>query len=678
MKRLSIFVLMLLLLFISACSSEDKETLNDRFQSYTKLWENQKFDDMYQMLTSDAKKKYPTEEYIDRYKKIYHDLNISNLKISFQKLDDDELKSIRNEGEATIPFTVKMDSIAGPISFSYKATFIEQGDDDEKEWSLQWDPGFIFPDLKDGGQIGLDTIEPTRGEILDRNRMPLALNDDVWEIGIVPEKLGDNATNNKKKIASLLNISVESIDKKLNASWVEPDHFIPLKIVPKTDDSLLNQLWSIPGVLGNGVKGRVYPSGKAAAHLVGYVGNVTSEDLEKSKGYKENDVIGKSGIEKLYEKQLKGEPGAKIYIKKENQDENDEDDEIVLADKPVKNGETIQLTIDINIQEKAFNQYDGDAGTAAVMDPKTGETLALVSSPSFDPNEMVYGITQSKWDELQNDPNKPMVNRFAATYAPGSSLKPITSAIGLKNGSIKPNEGIEINGLTWSNGKGWGDYKVRRVSSSSKPVDLTDALVRSDNIYFAMQAVKMGSKAYTSGLKDFGIGEDFNYTYPIKASSISSTGSIDNEVLLANTSYGQGEIELSSLHLASAYTIFLNKGNMIKPTLLLSEEKSQIWKKDLLSSDDISLMQQALRKVVTNGSAKKAQNAPFEISGKTGTAELKLSAGESGAENGWFVAYPTKDQDLLIAMMVEHTEDRGGSSYTVEKVTNLMKSIKKK
>src|SRR5699024_311919 len=202
-----------------------------------------------------------------------------------------------------------------------------------------------------------------------------------------------------------------------------------------------------------------------------------------------------------------------------------------------------------------------------------------------------------------------------------------------------------------------------------------NVLIRSYNIYLAMKAVEMGSDAYIDGLKEFGLGEDFPYKYPISPSTISTEGTIENEVLLANTSYGQGEIQFSSLHMALSYTPFLNEGNLLKPTLLLDEKKGQVWRENIISAEQATLMQDILRDVVTEGTAKKAQIEDFPISGKTGTAELKLS-GESGKENGWFVGYPTDDQDILIAMMIENTESKGGSSYTVEKVTDALIQIK--
>ena len=662
----------ILIVFLGACSAKDEATPNERFDTFVKQWNELKFEKMYDMFASEAKNTYAKEDSIDRYGKIYEDLNISDLKINFEKLNEEDLEAAMDSGEATIPFTAEMESLAGPITFDYEATLIQEGEKDDKNWFVEWDPGFLFPEIKDGGEISVKPESPERGDILDRNQMPLAINDTVYEIGVVPEKLGDNPKQAKKKIADLLQLSTEQIDSAIDADWVEPDLFVPLKKVPKTNESLLDKLWKVDGVTGKEATGRIYPEDKAAAQLVGYVGQINAEELEKQDPgmYSANDIIGKRGLEQLYEKELKGEPGAKIIVSKD-------DDEIVLAEKPVKDGENITVTIDVNIQEKIYKSYDGDTGTAAAIDPKSGETLALVSSPSFDPNEILYGTTPNMWEKLQDDEKQPLLNRFKATFAPGSALKPITAAIGLENGTIKPDEGIKINGLTWSNGKGWGDYKVRRVSESSDPVDLYDALIRSDNIYFAMQAVNMGSDAFVSGMEHFGFGEKLPYEYPITASNVSSDGKISDEVLLANSSYGQGQLEMSSLHLALAYTPFLNDGNMVKPTLLTSEKTGEIWQKDLISSENADIIKKALKDVVEKGTAKKAKKDDLSISGKTGTAELKLTGGESGKENGWFVGYPTDDQDILIAMMVEGTEDKGGSTYTAKKVTDILVKLKK-
>ncbi|MEN1967337.1 penicillin-binding transpeptidase domain-containing protein [Lentibacillus sp. N15] len=687
MKKIMMIVSIFLFFFLLSACSDKGASPQDRLDTYVKQWNDQNFSKMYDMLSDKSTKNYPTDQFVDRYKKIYQDLGVSDLKVSYKKLDEDKLEDAKDNGKATFPITVKMNTIAGPISFDYKASLIkeaENDDDDKENWFVQWDPGYIFPEIKDGGKLNIQTEQPKRGEILDRNKMPLALNDTVHEIGVIPGKLGDNPEQMKEKIAGLLDMSVDKLDAKLTADWVEPDLYVPLKEIPNSKEDTLNQLLQLEPVMTRDVTGRVYPSGKATAHLVGYVGKITAEELKKQDPgeYTDNDMIGKRGLEQLYEKRLKGEPGVTINVTYENDEDSATNDDVVLAEKSVKDGENIQTTIDIDIQEKIYKSYDGAAGTAAAIDPKTGETRALVSSPAFDPNDFLYGISESDLKKMQDDPAQPLLNRFSATFAPGSVMKPISAAVGLKAGSIVPGEGVEINGLEWSNGKGWGDYKVHRVSESNGPVDLTDALVRSDNIYFAMKAVDMGNETFAKGLKQFGFGKDFPFEYPIKKSTISSSGKFDDEVLLANTSYGQGQIQISPLHLAAAYTTFLNDGNMLKPVLLADEETSQVWKKELISSDQAKVIRDALRKVVTapRGTAKAANTSDLAISGKTGTAELKKSADEkSGQENGWFVGYPTDDKDILIAMMMEQTQDKeGGSGIVVKKVTKLLKDLHKK
>lgn len=674
MRKITLLLLTIILFItMAACSEDDKVTPNETFETYVEHWHEQDFQKMYHMLSENSLSTYETEDFIDRYQKIYEDLDITDLNITYTALSDEKLKQAFEDGEANLPFTVEMESLAGPITFDYEVTLTEHNEEDDEayNWFIEWNPGFIFPEIKDGGKISIETTTPVRGEILDRNDMPLALNDLVYEIGIVPENLGDQSENTKKKIAQLLNMSVDSIDTKLNENWVKPDLFVPIKTVPKTKEDILNQLLELDGVTRREVTGRVYPSAEAAAHLVGYIGQITAEELEdKDPGvYGPNDMIGKRGLEQIFEEQLKGDKGVKITIA------NEGEEDVILAETPMKNGEDISLTIDANIQDKVFDSYEDQAGTATVLDPKTGETLALVSSPSFDPNEFLYGISQSQWDQLSDDPQTPLLNRFSATYAPGSVIKPITAAIGLENGAITPDEGLEIKGLTWSNGKGWGDYQVKRVSESSKPVDLSDALIRSDNIYFSMKAVDMGASKLISGLEKFGLGEKLPFKYPITNSTISSSGKLSGEVEVANTSYGQAEVELSALHLATTYTTFLNEGNMLKPTLLLNEETGQIWHEELLTPDQALLMQDILRDVVTKGTAKVANLEELAISGKTGTAELKHSKDSKGNENGWFIGYTTDKQDLLIAMMVEKTDEIGSSSWATKKVSDILLSI---
>ncbi|WP_058306672.1 penicillin-binding transpeptidase domain-containing protein [Gracilibacillus massiliensis] len=675
MKRIILLLLASIAVMLTACQEDEEQVMpEDRLQEYVDYWNEQDFDSMYEMVEEAEK------ETFDRYPKIYGDIEVSELAVDFEipeTGEDEEEVDIEEIEQQTFPLQVSMETVAGPISFETEIEMVKTIETVEEEeqidWLVNWHQGLIFPELEDGGEVGMSTISPSRGQIYDRNRRGLAVNESVYEFGVEPQLFTEGQEEEEKEaIAEVLNISVDDIDSAMNAGWVEPHLFVPLKVVPSLNGDLEEALASLAPLKYQTPTGRIYPLGEAAAHLVGYIAPITAEKLEEvdSEIYSESDMIGYRGLEELFEEELRGEEGVEIYIEKENQDP------ITLAEKEVKNGDNINLTIDASVQESIFHSLGDDAGVASAIDPTTGETLALVSSPSFDPNAFVYGLSGDQWNEWQEDPKNPLLNRFTATFAPGSAFKPITSAIGVENGSIDPNEGLTINGLTWQK-EGWGDYSVRRVSESSGPVDLKDALVRSDNIYFAQQALEMGEESFIEGLKQFGLGEEFSFTYPIEDSSISSDGSLSSEVLLADTSYGQGQIEMSALQLATSYSVFLNNGNLVQPTLLLDEEKGQSWKEGLLSEENSNIIQDALRGVVTDGTGSGANVDGLGVSGKTGTAELKQTLEEEGAaENGWFVGYP-EDSSIIISMMVENIEDKSnGSGYVAEKVGNVLSEIK--
>lgn len=665
---LTLCIIMFTTLLLSACSG-DEATPEERLQLYIDHWSKNSFDEMYKMDTTESKKKYPEEKMAKRYEKIYKELDIKNLKINYNKPDDKKLKEEMEKDNATFPITVKMDSASGPISFKTDVKMKRQENQDGKtNWYVNWNPGLLFPQLKNGGSVTLQTIAASRGEIVDRDDIPLALNGKALRIGVVPEQFGEDS-DKKQKLASLLGITVSDIDKELSQGWVKPNLFVPLKVIPE-NAAALEELPSITGVTYEETKTRTYPAGPAAAHLIGYIGKINAEELkEQGDSYNTGDMIGKRGLEKQYEEKLRGKEGSKIVAVDSNKEET------VLAKNEAKDGENIKLTINSSLQEKIYKSYSGDAGTTAAVDPKTGETLALVSSPAFNPEEFVTGISSSKLKALEDDPKQPLINRFNLTYAPGSSIKPISAMIGLENGSIKPNEGMTIEGLEWGK-KGWSGYKVRRVTGSGgKPVDVTDALVRSDNIFFARKGIEMGIKKFEDGLKSFGFEEEVPFAYPIKKSQISNSGKFDDEVLLANSIYGQGELQMSALHMALAYAPIINEGIMPKPALLSTDEKGKVWHDNLVSKENADVLQKALRKVVTDGTAKAAKDAKVALAGKTGTAELKKSQNTSGHENSWFAAYPSKNKDIVIAMMVEKAEGRG--HIVVERVASILSSAKK-
>ncbi|MDR4949993.1 penicillin-binding transpeptidase domain-containing protein [Neobacillus cucumis] len=660
LKKLVGFLLLLVMIALVGCSKEP--TSEERFSDYVALWNQQKFAKMYDYLSSDAKKQISKEQFTSRYQKIYKDLQITDLKIGFKK---------PKKEQDHYTFTASMNSIAGRIKFSQQAKMQEEKQDDNKNWYVDWNTEFIFPKLKEGDTIGVSMTAPTRGEILDRNGTGLAVNGQVYEVGVVAGKLDAPVL---AQLASLLKMTPEQITKAVGASWVQTGQFVPLAKVSMNDQERIKQLVALEPVQTRKVNARVYPYGQVAAQLVGYVGAITADELEKlkDKGYTSHDVIGKRGLEQVLDEQLRGTSGVKIVINKKAEGAAD----VVLAEKPVVDGKDVKLTIDAELQKLVYGELNGESGTAAAMNPVTGETLALVSSPSFDPNQAVLGFSADEWKALQDNPGNPLATRFKLDYAPGSVMKPLTAAVGLEGGAIVPSEAVPVIGKQWQKDKSWGNYFVTRVHAGTDPVNLEKALVYSDNIYFAQAALRIGKDKFVDGLKKFGFEEDLGYPFPLEKSV---TGTMGSEIALADSGYGQGQVEMSIVHLLAAYTPFVNgDGNVRKPILLADEQQGQVGKQAAVSAENAGVIAADLRKVVSDpgGTAHAADMAGIPLAGKTGTAEIKQKQGVIGTENGWFIAYNTGSPRMLVAMMVENVQKRGGSQVPVKKVKNVFEKWK--
>ncbi|MCG3089784.1 penicillin-binding transpeptidase domain-containing protein [Sporosarcina cyprini] len=670
-NRLLILIGFCFIFILAGC--EKKPTPVERLEAYVDHWNKHDFKQMYnQFLTNETKQEFDTANFIDRQEKLIKDLSIDDLEITYTKPDQETEWDPKEP--ATFTIQVKMNTLAGPVSFEKKLVFIHETQDEEENWYAKWDPSFIFPELDVKDTVGIATIESKRGEILDRNDQPIAINGKGFEVGIVPGKF-DHAR--KAEFAKSVGVTPEYIDKQLNQSWVKPDYFVPIAKMARTDANLLDSLIAIPGVTYQKTPMREYPYGEALAHLSGYIGKITAEQLEKKKdqGYKESDLIGRQGLERLLEDRLRGQDGIRIYIKKPDVGA----EPVVIAEKPATDGETIHVTIDAELQKLIYDSMKGEPGTSAAVNPKTGETLALVSSPSFDPAHFMLGMSGERYKQLSEDPLQPLFNRFAAAYAPGSTMKPITAAIGMKAGTLNPTEGIVINGRTWQKDASWGNYKVSRLHPEApNPMDLKKALIYSDNIYFAQQALKMGRQTFIDGVHEYGFGEQLPFALNLSASQISNDGKITSEGQLADSSFGQGQMLTNILHLASMYEAFLTDGVIYKPTLFTEEEKGQVWKKDVLSADHAAVMRSNLRSVVVDGFAQAANLPDIPLAGKTGTAELKSTGEGRGQENGFFVTYNSENPTLLLAMMIEHVEDNNGSGYVAVMAAEVFKAYQAK
>lgn len=640
----------------------------------------QEYEEMYQMVDVEESGGISLEDFRQRNSSIYEGIEIQNIALKVLESDTEQL-SVRYE--------MSFDTAAGPVSFENEAYFTEG----EKGYRLIWTDGLIFPELESEDKVRVTTYPAERGQILDRNGNLLAGPGTAVSVGIVPGKLEDRDAS-ISRAAELLEMDVETVEAKLSEGWVTEESFVPLRSLSKIQEveamavdlreetrkewERQQQLLEIPGILISDTEVRSYPLAEAASHLIGYVQAVTAEDLEEheGEGYHTGSVIGRSGMESLYETELKGEDGCAIRIL-----DSEGNVKRSVASKKQIDGETIRLTIDADLQKKLYEQFREDPGCSVAMNPVTGEVLALVSTPSYDNNDFILGMTDAAWTSLNEDEDRPLYNRFRQTWCPGSTFKPIIAGIGLKTGTLDPDEDFGNEGLSWQKGAAWGSYFVTTLHAY-EPVVLKNALIYSDNIYFAKAALKIGAENLAVSLDDLGFNQEIPFEIRMTQSQYSNTDGIETEIQLADSGYGQGQILVNPLHLACLYTAFSNQGDVIQPYLRYSDEPhKEVWISQAFTPEQTDRILDGLKGVVNDphGTGYRAHRNDMVLAGKTGTAELKASKEDTeGTEIGWFAAFPADpdtEQPVLIVSMVENVKHLGGSGYVVQKDSLVLDSL---
>ena len=680
---------------------------------YYDFLRNKEYDKMYDLVDTSLSK----DEFTSRVKNIYEGIEIQDIKISIigntyienqnilnesnnlnnnennntltiERNGDNSVNQVIQENQteqlASVTYNVNAKCVAGELKFTRTSEIIKK----DGKVKIKWSSEDIYPDLQDNEKIRVRSVDAKRGAILDRNGYSLAKDSEAYLAKLVVDKV-DSTTDynnlskltgvdvntlksevNKKKadknsqnggnnnIKNEANNNANNDNQKENQGDSTSDGYIKLKKFSKDDQDLKNKLLKIKGVLIVDTKTREYPRGEAFSALIGYV--------------QDND--GKAGVEKQFNDRLKAKDGCEIYI----EDSNGKIKKTIAKTNP-EDGEDIKLTIDAMTQEKIYSKFKDDKSTAVNINYKTGEILALVSTPSYDNNLFSLGMTADEWNKLQNDEKAPMYPRFLATYVPGSSIKPIVAAIGLETNSLKPDDDFGNYGLKWQKDKKWKDFYITTLNENrgeNTTNNLRNALIYSDNIYFAQAALKIGKENLCNGFNKFGFNENVDFIQNIQTSEY---GEISNEKDLASTGYGQAKLLVNPILMASIYSCFANDGNMIKPYIEFEKNdknKVKIYKSNVINSENANIIEDDLIQVVKDGTGKDANIAGKTIAGKTGTAEIKASKNDkTGTEIGWFDAFD-EDGNLIISM-VENVENRGGSNYVVKKVAQIFDTMVK-
>ena len=349
---------------------KDRTTPEEVLLKYMGYIEEQNYTAMYQLIDVEASGQISEEDFVKCNSAIYEGIEVQNMAITILSWDMEAPSGYTfmpsgNKEENVVQYQTDFDTVAGEISFENEAYFLKI----EDTYKLVWMDSLIYPGLSERDKVRVSVTQAKRGEILDRNGCVLAGKGTASSVGIVPGRL-ENQDDSLRQIADLLGMKPEEIE----LMSLEPDEET-LKEYERQQ-----RLLEIPGVMISDTEVRSYPLKDAAAHLVGYVQNVTAEDLEKhaGDGYTANSVIGRSGAEGLFEKELRGQNGCRIYIVDSDGNEKEE-----LACRIVENGKDIKLTIDAELQKALYEQFQSDKSCSVAMNPYTGEVLALVSTPSF-------------------------------------------------------------------------------------------------------------------------------------------------------------------------------------------------------------------------------------------------------------------------------------------------------
>lgn len=413
---------------------------------------------------------------------------------------------------------------------------------------------------------------------------------------------------------------------------------------------------------------------------MGYVREITEKELEENagKGYNHSSLIGKVGLEKAFEEKLRGLNGYEVYIvdKKGNKKKT-------IITRGVKNGDDIKLTIDIELQKYVNKEFKDDESATVILNPKTGEVLAMCSTPLYNSNDFILGMTDQKWNEITNDKREPLYNRCEKSWVPGSSFKPIVGAIGLDTKTITEDEDFGTSGKKWQKDSSWGTYNVTTVKTYNGPANLRNALIYSDNIYFAKLSLKIGKDKLKNNLNKIGFDQAIDFPISMTSSKFLSGDKFESEVQLADTGYGQGKVLINPIHMSAMYTAFVNEGNMIKPYIEYKEDVSQpeFYIKNAFSKETANAIKEDLVQVIEDegGTAHNVQMENVRLAGKTGTAEIKNSQEDTeGSEIGWFctfVADENSEKQILIVSMVEDINQKNKSNYVTSKVKSILKKM---
>ena len=532
---------------------------------------------------------------------------------------------------------------------------------------LQVYDGELYARLAEGNRIRIIPAEAARGTFYDRNGELLVTNRPGFAVSLLPltEPVSPEVI---ARVSKLIHVPIAEIQQKIDTHVGFDPIRIKTDVLPDIVTLIEEQKDDYPGVVIEVLPIRDYIYGEYAAHVFGYVSEINEEELErrKNEGYKSGYIIGKFGLERIYDKEVRGVNGGdQVEV-----DVSGRPVQLLGRQSPVP-GNDLVLTIDKHLQEAAEQAVDAqlaiahaNAAAAVVMNPQTGEVLAMVSRPAFNPNLFAGGISTQNWNVLNNNPYHPMDNKaITGEYPPGSTFKIVTGTAALAEHKVTPQEKI------FDAGHHWIIPKTNAGGEALGWINFQDAMAHSDNVYFYEMGNRLGVDALERYARMFGLGTRTGIDLPYEAEGLVANRKYkaenyeDGEWYLSETfdaAIGQGFNLVTPLQAAMVMGEIAANGKRYQPHLVqrivdVNGNTVREFQPKLLSELDVSPsvirnVQEGLHSVTKIGTAAGVfAGFPIDIAGKTGTAE-----NSQGRDHGWFVAYgPYVNPNIVVAVIVE-------------------------
>ncbi|MBC7319513.1 penicillin-binding protein 2 [bacterium] len=537
-----------------------------------------------------------------------------------------------------------------------------------KLYQIQVVQGEYFRELAEGNRIRLFSVSAPRGEIIDRKGRIMAKNRPSFTVSVIPFE--GEKEESLKLLSKITGVSYTEIKEKIKGA---PNKLQPVNIVLDADLKMVSKIKELedklPGVLVTTNVIREYPNKSLASHILGYVGEVSKEEMEvfKDLGVGMGDIVGKAGIERTYQGKLMGVPGG-------------EQVEVDAMGRPIKilgtvppiPGSTLVTTIDLDLQkivEESLHRR-GLPGAIVVMDPRNGDILAMASYPDFNPNSFARGITSKEWRELLS-PKKPLLNRaISAVYPPGSTFKIVVALAALAENVVDRDTTFYCPGSMMI-----GNRRFRCWTAHGR-INFLSAIAKSCDVTFYTIGLKLGAERIARYAKLLGLGEPTGIDIPGEVKGLIPEPSWKKEPWYigdtANMSIGQGYVQVTPIQMAVLVSAIANGGKVYKPRIvskIINQDGTVEVLPPILIRDlskfkrEIDIIREGMELVVKAGTGSLAKLEGITVAGKTGTAENFPNAENPlGKDHAWFIAYAPADNPRIALSIVIEQGGHGGST----------------